>query len=69
MIDAYHLENMPNRIVEDYNKAKCASTQHVGELAQLVERVLSMHEVGGSIPPFSKDSKHFVLNLLTLPIH
>jgi hypothetical protein len=25
-----------------------------GELAQLVERVLSMHEVAGSIPAFSK---------------
>ena len=26
---------------------------HTGELAQLVERVLSMHEVAGSIPAFS----------------
>jgi hypothetical protein len=27
--------------------------QREGELAQLVERVLSMHEVAGSIPAFS----------------
>ena len=27
---------------------------HEGELAQLAERVLSMHEVAGSIPAFSK---------------
>ena len=26
---------------------------HLGELAQLAERVLSMHEVAGSIPAFS----------------
>ena len=28
--------------------------QVAGELAQLVERVLSMHEVAGSIPAFSR---------------
>jgi hypothetical protein len=28
--------------------------QHLGGLAQLAERVLSMHEVWGSIPQFSK---------------
>ncbi len=28
-------------------------SEYVGELAQLVERVLSMHEVAGSIPAFS----------------
>ena len=30
-----------------------ANLWHEGELAQLVERVLSMHEVAGSIPAFS----------------
>ena len=28
-----------------------------GELAQLAERVLSMHEVAGSIPAFSNDNR------------
>ena len=34
---------------------ECAlyGTKTAGELAQLVERVLSMHEVSGSIPEFS----------------
>ena len=31
----------------------CMSRGHVGELAQLAERVLCMHEVAGSIPAFS----------------
>ena len=32
---------------------------HEGELAQLAERVLSMHEVAGSIPAFSTVYKLF----------
>ena len=33
---------------------KCQSGDHgFGELAQMVERSLSMREVGGSMPPFS----------------
>ena len=34
-------------------RRKCGFCIVFGELAQMVERSLSMREVGGSIPPFS----------------
>ena len=38
-----------------------------GGLAQLVERVLSMHEVSGSIPEFSNTIRLFVLICSNFP--
>ena len=35
----------------------CLASIYLGGLAQLVERVLSMHEVSGSIPEFSMEIK------------
>ena len=39
---------------------------HSGELAQMVERSLSMWEVGGSIPPFSKTFESILIFLIPL---
>ena len=41
--------------------AKSGRYSQTGELAQLAERVLSMHEVAGSIPAFSIMINHFTL--------
>ena len=44
MTERFETDNQTGRVTTDYD----------GRLAQLVERTLSMREVGGSKPPLSK---------------
>ena len=44
---------------------KIRHSPKTGELAQLAERVLSMHEVAGSIPAFSNFYTRLLLFLIT----
>ena len=51
-------------------KCKISDTKHQGGLAQLAERVLSMHEVAGSIPAFSTPTCFWKLGcFLSFSVH